>query len=133
MNQDLKKDFSKLTFIHRLKFATNGLKIIWKEERNFRIQCICAVLAFIALAVFKAEAVWWAIFSATSGAVLSLEAINSSVERTLDRFHPEYDAEVGVIKDCLAGAVLIVSFTSVVIFAALLLSHLEKLRQLFSM
>lgn len=49
----------------------------------------------------------WAVLLLTCGAVLSLEVVNTAVERLCDKVSPEKDPKIGAAKDCAAGAVLI--------------------------
>ncbi|MEO5668848.1 MAG: diacylglycerol kinase [Bdellovibrionota bacterium] len=111
-----------------VRFAVRGLRIIFLTERNFRIQVLCLLAALTTFAFFRAEPMWWAVFAVISGFVLALEALNSAIERLLDHLHPDFHLEVGLIKDCSAAAVLIVSIASIVVFVAFILSHSERLR-----
>lgn len=47
--------------------------------------------------------------------VLSLELINSQVEKFLDILHPDHHPRVKIIKDFSAGAVLLSSLGSIII------------------
>ena len=54
--------------------------------------------------------------------VLTLEVMNSAIESFLDKLYPEFDDEVGFIKDYMAGAVLIASMVALVVFVIYVLS-----------
>ena len=58
--------------------------------------------------------------------VMSLELMNSAIEAALDRVHPEQHKEIGFAKDCLAGAVMIASCASVVVFLIYLIFYFQK-------
>lgn len=55
------------------------------------------------------------------GVTLSLELLNSQIERMLDYFCPQRDEKVRAIKDLSAGAVLLMVITDVVIGLVILL------------
>ncbi len=107
-------------FLRRLGFALSGISTTFRKEANFRTQVLAAAFALATLAVLQTEPVWWAIFVLIIGAVLSAELINTALECALDRLHPEHHPLIGLAKDCAAGAVLVLSFTALIIFGALL-------------
>jgi diacylglycerol kinase len=57
--------------------------------------------------------------------VLTLELINSQIERILNILQPNYDLRVKIIKDISAAAVLIACFGSVVIGILIFLPYLR--------
>lgn len=57
----------------------------------------------------------WVVIVLVSAAVISLELINSALERALDKLHPGHDPLIGQAKDILAGAVLVMAVAAVVI------------------
>lgn len=71
-------------------------------------------------AVMGATPVWWAILLLTIGAVLTAEMLNTALEHLLDHLHPEVHPMVKFAKDCAAGAVLISSAISVLVFGVFL-------------
>ena len=58
------------------------------------------------------------------GLVLAAELLNTALERALDGLHPEWADFVRMAKDCGAGAVLVLSATSVVVFVLMLVAVL---------
>ena len=106
-------------------FAWNGIQNTFKGEASFKIHCIATLLVLILLGLMKASPVWWAIILLTVGGVLSLELINTSLEHLVDHLHPEKHPSIKLVKDCAAGAVLILSIIAVGVFAAFLWGHLE--------
>ena len=111
-------------FRRRFGFAWAGLKLSWQTERSFRTHIVGAVFVFIVLAATRPAPIWWAILFLAAGAVIALEAINTAVEKLIDHVHPDQHEIVGVVKDTLAGAVLVTSFTALLVFAAFVVSLL---------
>lgn len=105
-----------LQFLKRFSFAINGITKAFKRESSLRIQLACAILLFIACIFLQPSPIWCAVFVAMSVLVISLEMVNSAVEALLDKAYPHYDVTVGFVKDCLAGAVLVASIGSVIVF-----------------
>ncbi len=108
-----------LGFFRRLGFAFNGFRAAFNSEASFQIQTLAAAFILIFLLIFRPEPVWWAIIALTVSSVLALELLNTSLEKTLDLLHPEKHELVRVAKDCAAGAVLVMSTTSLVVFFVL--------------
>ena len=94
--------------------AFQGIKHVLRE-RNFIIQITAAILALAfaeALNLGRSEKI---IIVVLAGFVLASESMNSACERMLDFVTKEHNAEVARIKEILAGAVLIYSFTALII------------------
>jgi len=102
-------------FLHRLKTAFLGIKVAFKAERNFRIQFSIGVVVIFFMIILGLKPIEKSILLLTILVVLSLELINSQIEKFLDLIQPELHVKVKVIKDFSAGAVLISAIGSVVI------------------
>lgn len=110
----------KISFKDKLDFALNGIRSTWQGEQSFRIQGVTALAITLVLIALKATPEWWALILLTVGSVLSAEMFNTALEHLVDRLHPENHPEIKLVKDCAAGAVLILSFISIGVFVALL-------------
>jgi diacylglycerol kinase len=64
---------------------------------------------------FQISKIEWIILLICSMAVLSLEGVNTSIERLCDEVEPRFNLKIKIIKDAAAGAVLISSIISAVI------------------
>jgi undecaprenol kinase len=108
----------------RLGFAVAGLKFGWVRERSFRTQGFAALLALAALVGLRPKPIWWAVVALVTAAVLALELVNSALEGIIDLLHPGIHPEIKIVKDMLAGAVLIISLSALVVAGALVVSLL---------
>ncbi len=63
---------------------------------------------------------WLALVIIMIALVLAAELFNTALEHVLDELHPETAEFVRIAKDCSAAAVLVFSFTSVVVFVLML-------------
>lgn len=79
-----------------------------------------ATIVLITLSFIKASAIWWGIFILLISAILAAELFNTALEHVIDRLHPEIHPTIALAKDCAAGAVLVLSIASVVIFVTFL-------------
>lgn len=107
------------TFVSgRLKsvtFAVKGaLKLITTEHSvmvQFSLGIIMTILGFY-LNITKTE---WLFQTLAIGLVLSIEGLNTAVEKVADFIHPSYHEKIGFIKDIAAGAVLFAAGTAIAI------------------
>lgn len=109
--------FSLKKFIQSFRFALRGLKYAWSKEQSFRLQIIIAILVIGAAFYFGVTYFEGLILGVTILIVLSLELINTMLERVIDLVEPTWQRQVGEIKDILAGAVLIAALGSIIIGA----------------
>jgi len=114
-------------FHERLGFAVAGLIAGWRHERSLRTHCIFGLLALAALLVLRPEPVWWALVAVTIALVMALELLNAAIEGVIDLLHPGLHPEIKVIKDMVAGAVLLMSFAALAVALAMVVAS-ERLR-----
>lgn len=85
-------------------------------QRNFRFHlCVTAFVIFFAARFYSFSAERWGILLLTCGAVLTLEAVNTAIEKLADKVSSAKDPLIRAAKDCAAGAVLIASVIAVII------------------
>ena len=112
------------SFIKRMGFALQGLRLALNREKSLRAHLTVAAAVLLALLFMRPAALWWAILALAIGFVLVAELLNSALETLIDHLHPETHPEIGAAKDMAAGAVLVASVIAVVVGAAFLLSWL---------
>jgi diacylglycerol kinase (ATP) len=107
-------------FHARVGFALNGIAHAFQVENGFRVHVLatCAVVAVLWLT--KPPAIWWAIAALTISAVMAAELFNTAIEHLADHLHPQQHASIRAVKDCAAGAVLLVSIGALGVAAAFL-------------
>lgn len=94
--------------------AFNGLRYFFWNERNGKIQTTAAIVATGFAIFFKISAAEWIAVLLCIGAVLTLEMMNSALEKLCDLVQPDYHPIIKIVKDVSAGAVLFSSFISVI-------------------
>ena len=117
-------------FTGRLKsmgFALKGAIKLITTEHSVRVQSSLAVLMIIAGFVFNITSVEWMFQILAFGLVLSVEGLNTAVEKIADFIHPEYHERIGFIKDIAAGAVFFAAMTAIAIGCIIYIPHVSKL------
>ena len=98
-----------------LKFATLGAYKLITTEHSIMSQSILA-LALIGMGFyFQISRIDWMFQIFAMGLVLSIEGLNTAVEKTADFIHPDYHEKIGFIKDIAAGAVFFAAVASKII------------------
>ena len=117
-------------FTGRLKsmgFALKGAIKLITTEHSVMVQSSLAVLMIIAGFVFNITNVEWMFQILAFGLVLSVEGLNTAVEKIADFIHPEYHERIGFIKDIAAGAVFFAAMTAIAIGCIIYIPHVSKL------
>lgn len=101
-------------FIRSFGYAIEGIRAALHEQ-NIRFH-VCAAIAVIVAGFFTSlSIVEWCIIIIVIFGMLSLEMINSAIERVVDLASPDLHPLAKAAKDIAAGAVLIFSLASVII------------------
>ena len=109
---------------NRLKsfvYAFKGFLFLIRNEANFQVQIVIAVLAIILGFVFDISRLEWFAQLFAIAIVLAAESFNTSIEKMANFIHKNQHQEIGKIKDISAAACLIVSVLALVIGALLYL------------
>lgn len=93
----------------------HGLIHCIRNEKNFRIQFVIALIAIAGGIFLSINPYEWIGVLFCIALVLSLEMINSSIERICNFICPSTNVEIKKIKDMSAGAVLLAACISLII------------------
>ncbi len=113
---EFKKDTT--FFRGRLKsfsFAFNGSIKLIRTEHSIMVQFFLGIMVTIAGFYFGISKTEWLIQTMAIGLVLSMEGLNTAVEKMADFIHPDFHEKIGFIKDIAAGAVFFAAITAFVI------------------
>ena len=95
--------------------AISGVFWMLKSERNFQIEVFALLINLFLIVILEVSTVDAAIVITVSFTVLSLEILNTCVEKICDIIQPEYDVRIKIIKDIAAGSVFLMAMASVVV------------------
>lgn len=103
------------TILKSFTYALNGIKDAIKSEPNFRFHLFAAVIVIVMAFVLNFSAIEISIIVIAIAMVITLELINTIVEKLVDLYSEEISEKARVIKDMSAAVVLLGS-----IFAAII-------------
>ena len=119
-------------FFKSLMFAIVGAKQFFSRDRNGQIQTVIGITAIVLGFTVSLSSFQWLLVLFCIGLVISLEMINSAIEKYCDLVTTDFHPGIKIIKDIAAGAVLVASIMSLVIgliiFIPALVTFLNQLQ-----
>ncbi len=104
----------KYRFTKSLNYAINGMWRVFATEANMKIHLVITVLVVISGVLFKISVIEWLICLVCFGMVISMEMMNTALEKWVDFVSPEYHKAAGQAKDIAAAAVLMAAVFSAI-------------------
>ncbi|MBU0897831.1 diacylglycerol kinase family protein [Patescibacteria group bacterium] len=105
-------------------YAWRGLRKVFKEEQNLRIQAVVGLVAFILAWFFQVSRWEWIVLVLIVMIVIIMELANSVVERIVDALKPRIHIYVKEIKDIMAASVLVSSIIAFIVGCIIFWPHL---------
>ena len=113
--KDRKKTRWERRFWTSVQFAFEGIKHVFKAERNFRVHVLIAVIVLANAFYFRLSALEWIFILLSIFGVFVLELINSAIERVVDLIVEDYHPLAKQAKDIGAATVLVYAVMTVII------------------
>ena len=98
-----------------MTYAYQGAKKLITTEHSVMVQFSLGILMTIAGFYFGITKAEWIFQTFAIGLVMSMEGLNTAVEKIADFIHPNYHERIGFIKDIAAGAVFFAAMTAIAV------------------
>ena len=108
----------------KLRNALAGIRYAWANEDNIRRHSVFAAATVLVFLLLQPTWFWWGLIVLCIGLILASELLNSALEILIDHMHPEIHPAIRQVKDVLAGMVLTLSLTALVVGALAILDTL---------
>lgn len=95
------------------KDALNGVHFVLAHEQNFRIHCVIALVVLFAAFLMPLTNAERGVILMTIVVVLGFELVNTAIEKLLDVVNPRLHEQVKLLKDIMAGVVLVTALGAV--------------------
>ena len=120
------------SFAKSFHYAFGGICSLYKDKQqiNFKIQTAIGIITFMGGFFFKLAVGEWICIILCCSLVLSLELLNSCIEKMLNVLHPSYAKSIGTVKDMASGSVLMASIGSLMIGGIIFVPKIFKLGQI---
>ena len=120
--------FKAQNFKLKIENARHGINLALRAEKNLRIHFLIATFVVLAGLLLHIGSVKMSVILLTIAFVMVVEMLNSALEFAIDAlFRNKYSRLVKFAKDISAGAVLFVSFVSVVIGLLIFIPEILRL------
>lgn len=104
-------------------FALKGAIKLITTEHSVMVQTSLGVILTITGFVVGISQTEWLFQTLAIGLVLSIEGLNTAIEKVADFIHPDYHERIGFIKDIAAGAVFFAAITAIIIGLIIYVPH----------
>jgi undecaprenol kinase len=119
------------TFIDSFRYAFEGVRTVFQEERNMRSHMFSFV-AVILLSLFLPLSLHeWLWILLVSFLMIIMEILNTVIENIIDFISPDYHPLAKKVKDMAAAAVLFTSFFALVTGAVILLPKIFAILKIY--
>ncbi|MDP4155417.1 MAG: diacylglycerol kinase family protein [Bacillota bacterium] len=117
MNMGLndKEKKRQISLLSSFSYAIAGIRTAIKQERNIRIHLSISLVVIIFGFLFSITRIEWIFILLTIGGMISLEIINTAIERLVDLVTLEFHPLAKQAKDLAAGAVFSFAIISVMV------------------
>ncbi|MGB8001757.1 MAG: diacylglycerol kinase family protein [Anaerobacillus sp.] len=116
-------------FLHSFQYASYGFRYLIRNEQNFLFHLIAGGFVLLAGVLLDLSIIKITILLTVIGTMLSLEALNTGIERTIDLITEEEHPIAKVAKDVSAAAVFLFAIISVIIGILLFFEPITHLFQ----
>ena len=97
------------------KFGFEGIAAAAAKERNVKIHLAISFIVILFGVIFSINKYEWIAVILAIGGMISMEMMNTAIERTVDLYTKEYHPLAKQAKDIAAGAVLVFAIASVMV------------------
>lgn len=115
------------TTVKSFRYAFQGLNTAVRNEPNFRIHIVMAILALMVGYFLKLTSIEWLFLTFTIFYVLTFELLNTVLETMVDLVSPEISPSAKIAKDVSAACVLLGAFMSIIVGASLFIPKIVLL------
>ena len=108
--------------LNSLQYAVKGAFILIRTENAIKVHLICALILTVIGFLLRISLTEWMFQIFAFGLILSVESLNTAIEKICDFIHPDFHHKIGFIKDISAGAVTFAVITGYTILLLIYLS-----------
>ena len=103
-----------MRLIKSFGYAFHGILHGFIKEANFRIHVVAGAIVTCCALLFHCSTTEWLVLLLNFGLVLSLELMNTALEKLCDLWSAGFNPQIKIIKDLAASAVLVAAICSAV-------------------
>ncbi len=113
-------------FFRSSSYAMRGLSYALRKEKNFQNELAVAFVVILMMVYFHVKRTEIIVLLLVIASVLILELLNTIMERVVDILKPRVHPYARLIKDLMAGVVLISSIFAIIIGIIIFLPYISS-------
>lgn len=117
-------DFKRLS--RSFHYAFRGVIRLLTDQQNARIHATVTIVVGLVAYILEVSRLEAAVLFMAIIMVFAMEIMNTAVEKICDLIDKNHNTEIRIIKDGMAGAVLIASVIAIVVALLIFLPHLRN-------
>ena len=114
-------------FLDNVRYASAGIRSFFTTEKNGRIQGLVAIITITSGFAFGITTLEWMLVLGCIVLVISLEMVNSAIEKVCNLITTEYNPAIKTIKDIAAGAVVFAAVVTAIIGAIIFVPYFREI------
>lgn len=116
VEKDLKRrDLSVNSIFNIVKYSVNGIISYAKEGKSIIIYLMGVIIEIILGFLYHVNGLEWILIICILGFILSIELINTAIEKVCDAITTEYNPLIKIAKDCGSAATFIVFIVAIIL------------------
>jgi len=116
IEKDLKKrNLSASSLIDVIKYSLNGIRSYAKEGKSIIMYIIGSIIEIILGFLYHINGLEWILIICILGFILSIELINTAIEKACDAITLEYNPLIKIAKDCASAATFVVFIVAIIL------------------
>ena len=104
--------------------AVRGVWLGYNSERNFRTELYIAFITLLLCVYFDLDYLEYAVVFLAVSVVLGAELLNTAIEESWNKLHPEHHHSVGKIKDIASGGVFLIGLGAALAGVSIFIHHI---------
>lgn len=108
MEEFERRDLNPKSVMNVIKYSLNGIKCYADDGKSIILYSFGSILEMILGFVFHINGLEWILIICMLGILLSVELLNTAIEKTCDAITKEYNPYIKIAKDCGSGATFII-------------------------
>lgn len=89
-------------------YSVNGIKAYAREGKSIIIYAFCSLMEIIMGIIFNIDGKEWILIICALGIILSIELVNTAIEKVCDAVTKEYNELIKDSKDCGSAATFVI-------------------------
>ena len=108
MEEFERRDLNPKSVMNVIKYSLNGIKCYADDGKRIILYSFGSIFEMILGFVFHINGLEWILIICMLGILLSVELLNTAIEKTCDAITKEYNPYIKIAKDCGSGATFII-------------------------